>query len=157
VFDIGFWELVLISIVALVVLGPTRLPHAIRTVSKFISTAKVMAHSVKEELHQELKIHELQENLRKAEQMGMQDLPADLQSSVETLKQAAQDVQRPYAKAPDNHDNSMIEDPNSMMAEQPYNADIVESESPLEQELTYADSVKTETKISPAIPTEKLH
>lgn len=156
-FDIGFWELVLISIVALVVLGPTRLPHAIRTVSKFIATAKAMAHSVKEELHQELKIHELQENLRKAEQMGMQDLPADLQSSVETLKQAAQDVQRPYAKVAGNQDNSVIDDPNKIMAEQPYKADIVESELPLEQELAPADSVKTETIISPAIPTEKLH
>ncbi|WP_159217753.1 Sec-independent protein translocase protein TatB, partial [Klebsiella pneumoniae] len=33
-FDIGFWELVLIAIVALVVLGPERLPHAIRSVAK---------------------------------------------------------------------------------------------------------------------------
>ncbi|MBD1577271.1 Sec-independent protein translocase subunit TatB [Vibrio sp. S11_S32] len=97
-FDIGFWELVLISVVALVVLGPERLPHAIRSVTKFISTAKNMANSVKDELSQELKIQELQDNLRKAENMGMKDLSPELQSSIEALKQAAQDVQRPYAK-----------------------------------------------------------
>lgn len=72
-FDIGFWELVLIAIVALVVLGPERLPHAIRSVAKFVSAAKSMANSVKDELAHELKVQELQENLRKAEQMGMQN------------------------------------------------------------------------------------
>ncbi|MBF9001975.1 MULTISPECIES: Sec-independent protein translocase protein TatB [Vibrio] len=96
-FDIGFWELVLISVVALVVLGPERLPHAIRSVAKFVSAAKSMANSVKDELSQELKIQELQENLRKAEKMGMKDLSPDLQKTVDELKKSAQDVQRSYA------------------------------------------------------------
>ncbi|OLQ92468.1 twin arginine-targeting protein translocase TatB [Vibrio panuliri] len=97
-FDIGFWELVLISVVALVVLGPERLPHAIRSVSRFISSAKSMANNVKDEISHELKIQELQENLRKAEQMGMEDLSPELKSSVDELKKAAQEVQRPYAQ-----------------------------------------------------------
>lgn len=96
-FDIGFWELVLISVVGLVVLGPERLPVAIRSVSKFVGQAKSMANSVKDELSHELKVQELQENLRKAEKMGMEDLSPDLQASVDELKQAAADVQRPYA------------------------------------------------------------
>jgi sec-independent protein translocase protein TatB len=98
VFDIGFWELVLISVVGLVVLGPERLPHAIRSVSRFVGAAKSMANSVKDELSHELKVQELQENLRKAEQMGMKDLSPELKSSVEELKQAAQSVNRPYAE-----------------------------------------------------------
>ncbi|NAZ47103.1 Sec-independent protein translocase subunit TatB [Vibrio toranzoniae] len=97
-FDIGFWELVLISVVGLVVLGPERLPVAIRSVSKFVGQAKSMANSVKDELSHELKVQELQENLRKAEKMGMEDLSPDLQASVDELKQAAAEVQRPYAK-----------------------------------------------------------
>ncbi|MDA0153993.1 Sec-independent protein translocase protein TatB [Vibrio sp. Makdt] len=97
-FDIGFWELVLISVVGLVVLGPERLPVAIRSVSKFVGSAKSMANSVKDELSHELKVQELQENLRKAEQMGMEDLSPDLKASVDELKQAAAEVQRPYAK-----------------------------------------------------------
>jgi sec-independent protein translocase protein TatB len=106
VFDIGFWELVLISVVGLVVLGPERLPHAIRSVSKFVGAAKNMANSVKDELSHELKVQELQENLRKAEQMGMEDLSPEINSSVEQLKQAAQDVQRPYASKSDSATNS---------------------------------------------------
>ncbi|WP_070970890.1 Sec-independent protein translocase protein TatB [Vibrio sonorensis] len=97
-FDIGFWELVLISVVGLVVLGPERLPHAIRSVSRFVSGAKKMANSVKDEISHELKVQELQENLRKAEQMGMEDLSPELKASVEELKQAAADVQHPYSE-----------------------------------------------------------
>ncbi|BCL68177.1 putative Sec-independent protein translocase protein tatB homolog [Vibrio nigripulchritudo MADA3029] len=100
-FDIGFWELVLISVVGLVVLGPERLPVAIRSVSRFIGAAKSMANNVKDELSHELKVQELQDNLRKAEKMGMEDLSPDLKASVDELKQAAQDVQRPYANKDD--------------------------------------------------------
>ena len=88
----------MISVVGLVVLGPERLPHAIRSVSRFIGAAKSMANNVKDEISHELKIQELQENLRKAEKMGMEDLSPELKASVDELKQAAQDVQRPYAQ-----------------------------------------------------------
>lgn len=121
-FDIGFWELILISVVALVVLGPERLPVAIRSVSKFVRTAKTMANNVKDELSQELKIQELQDNLRKAENMGMKDLSPELQSSIEELKKAAQDVQRPYAKesetaspAPSNATDEHLPEENHIM------------------------------------------
>ncbi len=96
-FDIGFWELVLISVVALVVLGPERLPHAIRTVSRTIHSVRRMANNAKDELSHELKIQELHDNLRKAEQSNMKDLSPELHQSVEKLKAAAQDVQQPYA------------------------------------------------------------
>ncbi|MDA7747369.1 Sec-independent protein translocase protein TatB, partial [Psychromonas sp.] len=46
-FDIGFWEIILISIIGLVVLGPQRLPIAIRSVMKWVNAAKSMANSVK--------------------------------------------------------------------------------------------------------------
>ncbi|MGF1727455.1 Sec-independent protein translocase protein TatB [Photobacterium nomapromontoriensis] len=100
-FDIGFWELILIAVVGLVVLGPERLPVAIRSVSRWVGAARNMANSVKDELSQELKLHELQENLKKAEQMGMKDLSPELRDSVEELKKAASEVQRPYAEKKD--------------------------------------------------------
>ncbi|WP_413113027.1 Sec-independent protein translocase protein TatB [Thaumasiovibrio sp. DFM-14] len=98
-FDIGFWELILISLVGLVVLGPERLPVAIRNVSRWVQAARSMATSVRTELEQELKIQELQENLKKAEKMSMQNLSPELQESVDELKQAAKDVQRPFQDA----------------------------------------------------------
>ncbi|MDW6002552.1 Sec-independent protein translocase protein TatB [Vibrio mangrovi] len=96
-FDIGFWELVLISVIALVVLGPERLPHAIRSVARFIASAKQMANNVKNELSQELQIQELRESYQKAEQLKVKDLAPELHESIESLKEVAREVQQPYA------------------------------------------------------------
>lgn len=96
-FDIGFWEIVLISVIGLIVLGPERLPVAIRTVMSWVRAVKGTANSMKNELSQELKIHEMHESLRKAEQQGLEGLSPELNESVESLKQAAQAVTRPYS------------------------------------------------------------
>lgn len=97
-FDIGFWELVLISVIGLVVLGPERLPVAIRTVRGWISGVKDFSNNVKTELTEELRIHELHNDLKKAEQQGMENLTADMSNSVQSLKEAAAMVTRPYEK-----------------------------------------------------------
>ncbi|MGL4268987.1 MAG: Sec-independent protein translocase protein TatB [Plesiomonas sp.] len=96
-FDIGFWELVLIAVIGLVVLGPERLPVAVRTVSRWVRTFRAMAASVQNELNQELKLQEMQENLKKAEQMNLKDLAPEVDASLRELKEAAASVQRPYA------------------------------------------------------------
>lgn len=95
-FDIGFWELVVIGVVALVVLGPERLPVAIRTATHWIRLIRSTANSVKSELEQELKLQELHNDLKKAEQLQMSNLSPELQESIEQLKAAAQSVNRPY-------------------------------------------------------------
>ena len=43
-------------------------------------------------------MHELHENLKKAEQQGLKDLSPDLQNSVSELQQAAQSVTHSYKK-----------------------------------------------------------
>ncbi|MFM5617781.1 Sec-independent protein translocase protein TatB [Aeromonas veronii] len=95
-FDIGFWELVVIGVVALVVLGPERLPVAVRTATHWIRLIRSTANSVKSELEQELKLQELHNDLKKAEQLQMSNLSPELQESIEQLKAAAQSVNRPY-------------------------------------------------------------
>jgi sec-independent protein translocase protein TatB len=87
---------VVVLIVGLVVLGPERLPVAIRTVSRWIKTIKSVANSVKAEVNEELRIHELHNNLKKAEQQNMEDLAPALKESVEELKKAAESVQHSY-------------------------------------------------------------
>jgi sec-independent protein translocase protein TatB len=97
-FDLGFWELMLIGIISLVVLGPDRLPVAIRTVKGWINTVKKLSESVKSEITEELRINELHSNLKKAEQLNMSNLSPDLAKSVQSLKEAAAEVTRPYEK-----------------------------------------------------------
>lgn len=97
-FDIGFWELVVIAVIGLLVLGPERLPVAIRTVSRFFKTVKSTANAVKTELAQELRLDELHQDLKKAEQLDMKKLSPELQESMDQLKDAADSVTRPYEK-----------------------------------------------------------
>lgn len=95
-FDIGFWELILITVIGLIVLGPERMPQAVRAVASWIRTIKGLAGSVRSELERELEVQQLHKDLKEAESKGMQNLNKDLQSSVDSLKQAAESVTRPY-------------------------------------------------------------
>jgi len=104
-FDIGFWELSLIAIIGLVVLGPERLPVAIRTVRAWISSVRSFSEGVKNELTEELRIQELHANLKKAEQSGMKDLSPEVAASVKSLQEAAKMVTNPYLPA-DKKDES---------------------------------------------------
>ena len=77
-FDIGFWEILLIGVLALVVLGPERLPGAMRSTLKTIRSIRNVASGFKEEVEHQLRVHELHENLKKAEQQGLKDLSPEL-------------------------------------------------------------------------------
>ena len=58
-FDIGFSELLLVFIIGLVVLGPQRLPVAVKTVAGWIRALRSLATTVQNELTQELKLQEI--------------------------------------------------------------------------------------------------
>ena len=60
-FDIGFWEMSLIALIALIVLGPERLPSAARTVGLWIGHARRMVADVKSDINREIKASELKE------------------------------------------------------------------------------------------------
>lgn len=95
-FDIGFFELIVIAVIGLVVLGPERLPVAIRTVRSWISGVRRFSDGVKSELTEELRIHELHTNLKKAEENGMKNLTPEVEESLRSLKEAAEMVTKPY-------------------------------------------------------------
>jgi len=94
VFDIGFSELLLVFVIGLVVLGPERLPGAVRTVAGWIRTLRTRAASVQNELNQELKLQELQDSLKKAEEAGLKNLSPEIKSSIDDLKEAASSMKR---------------------------------------------------------------
>ena len=53
-FDIGFWELIIISIVALLVMGPEKLPGLVRDVSKWARTIRQFVSQTRSEIEREL-------------------------------------------------------------------------------------------------------
>lgn len=93
----SFWELVVIGVVALVVLGPEKLPGAIRSVTGFIAGIKQFGHQMKAELSDELRAHELHQKLQEAESKGLLGLTSEEMSALAELRQAAADVTNPYA------------------------------------------------------------
>jgi len=93
----SFWELVVIGVVALVVLGPEKLPGAIRSVSSFIAGIKQFGHQMKAELSDELRAHELHQKLQEAEAKGLLGLTSEELTALAELRQAADDVTNPYA------------------------------------------------------------
>lgn len=64
-FDIGFGELVLVLVVALVVVGPERLPGLVRTVGFLLGKTKRTLNSIRAEIAQELAAEELKNTIRR--------------------------------------------------------------------------------------------
>lgn len=65
-FDIGFAELILIGVVGLLVIGPERLPGAIRTGSQWLSHFKRGFNTMKREIEQELEVDSVKKQLNQA-------------------------------------------------------------------------------------------
>jgi len=66
-FDIGFWEIALILVLALVVLGPERLPQVARTVGQWVGKARRYVEGVKSEVEREFDTSELKRMLHNQE------------------------------------------------------------------------------------------
>lgn len=84
-FDIGFSELFLIAIVALIVLGPERLPRAAKFTGLWVRRARAQWYSVKSELERELADDELKRSLERA-RADLQDVQAELRESGQGLR-----------------------------------------------------------------------
>ncbi|HDS3819176.1 TPA: Sec-independent protein translocase protein TatB [Morganella morganii] len=100
-FDIGFGELILVLVIGLVVLGPERLPVAVKTVAGWIRVMRSMAANVQNELTQELKLQELQDNLKKMEEQAGKAISPELKASMDELKEAADTLRRSYQEPVD--------------------------------------------------------
>src|SRR5258705_10329375 len=78
-FDIGFSELLVIGVVALIVIGPEKLPRVARTVGHLLGRMQRYVADVKADINREIELEEL----RKMRD-SMQKAPADAQTSVDT-------------------------------------------------------------------------
>ena len=86
-FDVGFWELMLIGIVALVVIGPERLPGVAKTAGKWLGKGKRMLSDVKAEIDQEIKADELKRIIEVQKQnKPLQEIIESAQDSVKDVK-----------------------------------------------------------------------
>ncbi len=101
-FDIGFWEITLILIIALLVVGPERLPELVRTVGLWVGRARRFIASVKADIDRELQTDELRQMLdRQAQEMAK--LKEMMDSRVPLQLEDTLEEKPPPTKAPHEH------------------------------------------------------
>ncbi len=117
-FDVGFWEILLILVLALVVIGPERLPSAARKAGYFVGKARRYIEGVRSEVeseldvgefkrmmhNQELQINELQQQLKSSVTSVESDISGDILSDSETHsfnEEASVDIEQESIKQED--------------------------------------------------------
>ena len=75
-FDIGFWELTIIAIISLIVIGPERLPKFAHDAGRFVGKIRKFIHNAKDELEKELELEQVD------------DLQKDINRIDDLMKQA---------------------------------------------------------------------
>jgi len=86
-FDIGFFELSLIGVVALIVIGPDRLPGVARTAGKWLGRLNRFVSNIKEDISKEIKDDELKNILKEQQKLAdeFKNVAAQTQSSINEL------------------------------------------------------------------------
>lgn len=93
-FDVGFSELVMIFVVALIVLGPERLPKAARFVGLWVRKVRAQWYAVKSELENEIADDELKRSLKETQE-ALKSAEAELRKQANDLHNEIKDKGEP--------------------------------------------------------------
>jgi sec-independent protein translocase protein TatB len=93
-FDVGFSELVVIALVALIVIGPERLPRVARTIGALLGRAQRYVNDVKADIQREVNLDELKDikstfqDAAKSVEQSVNQVGEELQATGESLQQS---------------------------------------------------------------------
>ncbi|MCF6204244.1 MAG: Sec-independent protein translocase protein TatB [Methylococcaceae bacterium] len=95
-FDIGFWELCLVAIVSLIVIGPEKLPKVARIAGFWVGKTKNMVASVKSEIKEELQEEEIRQMLKQHPTVDdfkntIEDTSSTFKKNTQSIKQSLKD------------------------------------------------------------------
>ena len=88
-FDIGFFEICLIGIIALLVIGPEKLPRVARTTGLWLGKARGMVKTVKYEIDEQIRLEELKQSMERAKN----SVDSQLNDSLEEVETSFNDLQ----------------------------------------------------------------
>jgi sec-independent protein translocase protein TatB len=91
-FDIGFSEIVVIAVVALIVLGPERLPKAARTMGHLFGRLQRYVNDVKSDISREMELEELRK-IQQEVKSAAQDLERSVSSVAKDVETGVHDVE----------------------------------------------------------------
>ena len=94
--DMGFWELMIIALVALLVIGPERLPAVASTVGEWVGKGRAFINSVKSDIDSELRLKQLQESMQQSERNNLHEIIEEtneaLQEGLDNSNQLVNDL-----------------------------------------------------------------
>ena len=108
-FDIGFSELMVIAIVALIVIGPERLPKVARTFGHLFGRMQRYVNDVKADISREMELDELkklQTSMQDAARSFEQSVTREVQSTESELNKIAQEANPAALPSPTSGDSS---------------------------------------------------
>lgn len=73
-FDIGFFELMLLAVLGLLILGPQRLPQAVRKLGLYIGRIRKAVSGIQQEVNEQLQLEEMRQRLAEHEKKVKQGL-----------------------------------------------------------------------------------
>jgi len=117
-FDISFMALLVISLVALIVIGPERLPIVAKTLGNLYGRCRSFVYSVRTDIHNEIRMEELkkmQSSIEETVHSVEQSVQHDLDQIKTTVSEVAPEKNQ-FASATETHKTSV--DANSQAAEQ---------------------------------------
>jgi sec-independent protein translocase protein TatB len=97
-FDIGFSEIALIAVVALLVLGPERLPRVARTAGALLRRARSSWQNVRSEIERELAAEDLKRTIHDTQRAA--DVRADVHAAAADIDAATRRSAEPTRPAP---------------------------------------------------------
>jgi sec-independent protein translocase protein TatB len=97
-FDVGFSELVLLSIIGLLVLGPERLPKVARTLGGITRKARSSWLNLKRSIEEEIRAEELKVPLKKF-QDDFKSAVSEVNKGVDSARKAVTDLDTPVSSA----------------------------------------------------------
>jgi len=99
-FDMGFQEIVLIGIIALIIIGPERLPGVARNIGLWVGKMQRFVAGVKSDIANELQTDELR-NMLSSQEDQIRELKSMVKETQSDLERTAKDAQRSVAEGMD--------------------------------------------------------
>lgn len=110
-FDIGFSELVVIGVIALIVIGPERLPEVARVAGKYVGRMRRLINKVRDDIEREVRQDELREALKR--DADLDEIKSIINDSRYTIENEVSETREHVVKARED-------DPRADVSQQAY-------------------------------------
>ncbi|WQY61473.1 Sec-independent protein translocase protein TatB [Helicobacter pylori] len=154
-FGMGFFEILVVLVVAIIFLGPEKFPQAVVDVVKFFRTVKKTLNDAKDTLDKEINIEEIKketleyqklfenkiEDLKGVKIEELEDAKVTAENEIKSIQDLMQDYQQSLENnAPPNHSNKEVSN------EEALNEEVSSDEPPKEVQLTTDNNAKEHDK-----------